>query len=127
MYFVKVTVSDKMDNPATRALESEFVSEPFAIDNTPPSVEVNSIKARGKNIEVKITSKDEISILKSAFYSVNGGKWKIVLPDDGIFDSKKEKFLITVKEKEKGEYTIVVKVTDLALNTGTDKGTVELK
>ncbi len=126
-YSVKVTVSDERDNPATRALESEFVSEPFAIDNTPPSVEVSSMKVKGKNIEVKVTSKDEISILKSAFYSVNGEEWKIVLPEDGIFDSKKEKFLITVKEKEKGEYTIVVKVTDLALNTGTDKGTIELK
>ncbi|TES90739.1 MAG: hypothetical protein E3J87_09375 [Candidatus Cloacimonadota bacterium] len=127
VYYIKVSVSDERENPSTRALSAELTSEPFVIDNTSPVIEVNSIKAKGKNIEVKVTGEDKLSILKSVSYSVNGGEWNILLPDDGIFDSKKEEFLFTIKENESGEYTVVVKVTDLSLNTGVGKGTVEVK
>lgn len=127
IYYAKVSVSDERDNPSSRALESELVSEPFIIDNTPPVIEVNSIKARGKDIEVTVTANDKLSTLESTSYSVNGGDWNVVLPDDGIFDSKEERFFFTVKEKEVGEYTIVVKITDFSLNTGTGKGIVEVE
>lgn len=127
IYFAKVSASDERDNPASRALTSEIISESFIIDNSAPDVEVNSVKRRGENIEVSVTAKDKLSLLKSASFSINGGEWNVILPEDGIFDRKEEKFLFTHKAEKKGEYTVVVKVTDLSLNTGTGKGTVEVR
>ncbi len=127
IYSAKVLVRDDRDNPESRAQDAELISEEFIIDNTAPVVEVHSIKTEGKNIEIIVSAKDELSILKSARYSVNGGEWKFVLPDDGIFDDKQEKFVATIKNKSGGEYTIIFKATDLSLNTGVGKATVELK
>ncbi len=126
-YTIKLSASDMPDNPATRALGVELVSEPFIVDNSPPEVRVKSSKVRGENIELKVEAEDKLSIVNSCSYSVNGGSWNVVLPVDGIFDSFGEEFSFTIKAKEKGEKTVVIKVMDFALNTGTDKATVEVK
>jgi len=127
IYYCKVLASDVRENPASRALKYELISEPFVIDNSLPVVQVNQIKAKGNKIEVKVSANDDLSILRSAAYAVNGGEWNVIIPEDGIFDSREEKFFFTLVNKEKGEYTVVVKAKDMALNTGTGKGTVELK
>jgi len=126
-YSVKVTASDAVNNPAARTLSAELISEPFTVDNLAPEVKVESTKVRDENIEINAKANDKLSIIKSCSYSVNGGEWKVVLPDDGIFDSFEEDFHFTIEEKEKGEKTIVVKVTDFSLNTGTGKANIEVK
>jgi hypothetical protein len=125
IYFIKVSAIDRKDNPAQRALTSELVSEPLIIDNTDPKVSVNSLKVKGDKIEVTATADDELSVIKEASYSVNGGDWEVIIPEDGIFDREKEEFTFSFKKIEKNEYTVVVKVIDFSLNTGTGKGTIK--
>jgi hypothetical protein len=126
-YYAKVSASDELDNPSHRALVAELVSEPFTIDNTGPTVVVNSVASRGEEIEVSVTASDELSFIKSASYSVNGGKWNLVLPEDGMFDRREEEFKFSFKKKESGEYTVVVMVVDFALNKGSGKGSIQIR
>lgn len=127
IYYAKVSASDKWDNPPERALEVEMESEAFTVDNTDPRVEITSIQARGSSIHVTAVCEDELSILKEARYSVNAGEWQIILPEDGIFDNNREAFSFTIEDQKPGEYTIVFRAADLALNTGTGKATVEIR
>jgi hypothetical protein len=126
-YHGRIIASDSRDNPPERALEIEMESEPFIVDNTAPSVHVESIQARGDEIQLTVSAEDELSLLKEASYSINAGEWQVVLPEDGIFDSKSETFVVRIKDQKPGEYTVVFKVTDLSLNIGTGKGTTEIK
>jgi hypothetical protein len=126
-YRTKVEASDRWNNPPDRAREVEMESEPFTVDNFSPLVEVTSIRAQGNSIHIGVTAEDELSLLKDARYSVNAGEWQAVLPEDGIFDNNRETFSVTIENREPGEYTIVFKVVDLALNTGSGKATTEIK
>ncbi len=127
LYRVKLVASDKWNNPPERTRTTEMESEPFLVDNARPVVEVTSIRAQGNGIHITVSAEDALSILKEARYSVNAEEWQAVLPKDGIFDEAKEDFAITIDEMEPGEYTVVFKVVDFALNTGTGKGTTEIK
>lgn len=126
-YYIKLSASDAVDNPSSRALSTFLVSEPFIVDNSPPLVKIGSLTIKNGYIIVKATATDSLSHITSVSYSVNAGEWKVILPRDGIFDSNKEDFNFRIKIKEKGEKTVVIKVTDFSLNTGTAKATVEMR
>ncbi len=61
---------------------------------------------------------DAGGIVASAEYSLDGGDWQAVSPEDRVFDSPTEKAAIALEGLKDGEHTLVVRVTDSSGNVG---------
>ena len=63
------------------------------------------------------TTEDESSHIQKAVYKIDGDQhWKVIFPEDGIFDSKEETLLLQTKSLPIGAHTITIQVTDAAEN-----------
>lgn len=109
LYRVKVVASDILSNPPELALNSEKISIPFFIDNTPPTVEGLSSKESAGKRQVVFTARDNITPIKEVYYSYELGKWFVTFPKDGICDSTVEEFNLEMSREKKD---IVIKVVD---------------
>ncbi|MGR3303460.1 MAG: hypothetical protein ACUZ8I_13275 [Candidatus Scalindua sp.] len=54
-------------------------------------------------------------------YSINSGDWQTAFPEDKIFDSKEETFLLTIPYISPDEHTIVVNAIDSEGNIGSSR------
>jgi hypothetical protein len=124
-YFFKVVASDRPSNPASLARESELVSAPVLIDNTPPLVTASAPRrtgaATGAAVEIDVDAEDRGSTLRRCEYSVDAGPWLPVEASDGVTDSPRERFLVRVESLPPGEHLIAVRVYDAAGNVGLTK------
>jgi hypothetical protein len=126
-YRVRVTASDKQDNPPGAALETERTSMPFEIDNVPPRVDALRAVARaGKagekaSLVVSGTAVDADTRISSIEYSLDGKDWKQVFPKDGIFDQKEEAFEFTISGVDRGERLVTVRASDQDRNVSVGK------
>ena len=115
-YRLKVLASDEQSNSAAYALQTSKVSEPFTVDNTRPKVEITKLNAQ--KLEVKGHVVDELSIITLLSYAIDGRRFKALVPSDGIFDFKKESFVIKLGDLKPGPHVIAIKAVDFAGNTG---------
>jgi sugar lactone lactonase YvrE len=118
-YYFKVTASDRGANPADSAREADLVSPPVLVDRTPPTLKATSARA-GNAMQVTVEAEDLGSPLKGCEFALNAGPWTAVAPEDGISDSRRERFVIRV-EAASAERLLVVRVTDSAGNAGLAK------
>ncbi len=121
-YVIRVTASDAPGNPSALALTAEKESQPFDVDNTPPSLTVTLQKGKA---QVRAVARDEDSLIRRAEFSVDGGRWEEVHPLDGINDAKEETYDITLPELSgPGPHLVVVRAVDALGNSST--GRVEI-
>jgi len=130
-YQAKVIASDDLDNPLELALKEEVESETFLIDNTRPTVsdlktviEGNSTDSHGRpgySIIVSGIAKDELCNITDIQYSINSGDWKTAFPEDKIFDSTEETFLLRIPYISPDEHTIVINAIDYEGNIGSSR------
>jgi len=127
LYRARLVVSDAPSNPAGQELEGVRSSQPLVVDNTAPRID--NLAADGESGAVRVTgvASDETSLIRAMEYAVDGGAWHAVLPADGLPDSGDEGIEFHSMTLEPGEHTIVVKVTDTALNSGTAKVIVRVQ
>lgn len=124
-YIIKIVASDAPDNPAGQALTGERLSEPIAIDNTPPVVRVvGQPEIRSDGILVIFDVEDATGRIKRADISVNGAPWTPIFPDDGIADSSRERYTVSLPLVVPGEHTISMRGFDTSGNVGTFSVTV---
>jgi hypothetical protein len=93
-YVVRVTVSDAPGNTPADTQTSSMESDSFIIDNTPPEIQNLSASANA----VKFTAKDALSWIDKAEYSVNGGEWVLLTPDNQVTDSQVLSYTIPGKD-----------------------------
>lgn len=118
-YIFKVVARDLPSNPVSLALSGEKATEPIDIDNTAPVVTpVGSSVITTDRARIVFEAVDAASYLVRAEYSVNGGDWLPVYPDDGISDSPKERFTIDISIRNSGEYAVTLRVFDVNGNAG---------
>jgi len=120
-YLFKVIASDRPSNAANQARESELVSAPVLIDNTPPVVTAGAPRRNGTAIEVDVDAEDRGSTLRRCEYSVDAGPWLPVEASDGVTDSPRERFPLHIEGLPSGEHLIAVRVYDAAGNAGLTK------
>ena len=120
-YVARLVASDEESNPPGLARRSELVSAPFWIDNTPPRVEVIEQGVQGAAGEVHFRATSNLSPLRAADVSLDGGEWRPAQADDGIIDSRSETFTVRLPDLSPGEHRLVLRVFDIAGNTGIGK------
>lgn len=91
-YRLKVVASDELTNPAPETLSSVRVTRPILVDNRKPTFE--DLRRNGRTIEGRVA--DEVSVIARIEYSLDAGPWQFVLPADGLYDERSERFSITL-------------------------------
>jgi hypothetical protein len=121
-YVFRVVATDAPDNPIGQALTGERVSEPVEIDNAPPVVRTEGeAKIVGDRVRVAIEVTDSTGMVKHADFSVDGGEWRSIFPDDGIADSPRERFTLDLPLEGAGEHTISLRAFDSNGNIGSTR------
>jgi hypothetical protein len=92
-YRVRVRATDAPGNAATDALDAEKTSAIFTIDHTPPTLTLR----RQTSTSVELDAVDATSPIAAAYVSTNGFDFKPMLPQDGICDSRREVFQLTIE------------------------------
>lgn len=126
-YNFRIVASDLLSNSPNRALKGELISDVIDIDNTSPQISVSQPKINGKQVEVNFAVTDNVSILRRAEYSVNGGAWQVVFPEDGLADSRTETFVVKTEILQPGEHIISLRCYDESANSGNSKISFKIK
>src|SRR5829696_7567439 len=117
-YYIKVNATDAPSNSPATSLVGEFESVSFDIDNTPPVVEVQSATRAGARATVKFVVRDDQSAVLRVEYSLDASRWRVAYPTDGIPDSRREEFEVSLDDVE-GARSIIIRVTDAMNNVAT--------
>ncbi|PYT32377.1 MAG: hypothetical protein DMG57_01920 [Acidobacteria bacterium] len=120
-YFFRVLASDREANPPASARETELVSSPVLIDNTPPVVTPGTPRKSAAVVEIEFDAADAASPLRRGEYSVDAGSWIPVESADGVVDSPQEKFMVRLQNLSAGEHVVVFRAVDSANNAGLAK------
>lgn len=117
-YEVRVTTSDERSNTTATKLTGSRISEPIVVDNTGPVIEEASVSIRKKTVTLKLKVLDELSAIGEVHYTVDSNaEWRGAVPDDLVYDTRGEDFIIVIEDLEVGEHIISIKVADDIGNT----------
>ncbi len=116
IYQIKLQASDAPSSPPELALTAEWISTPFLVDNSPPSIQFSHSSTSKGSIAVHFTVSDALSVIEKVEYALDGGSWVVILPEDGIADSREETFTLNLTVTEPGEHSIVIRATDASQN-----------
>ncbi len=117
-YVFKVTASDAPSNPGGIALADQQETEAVEVDNTAPVVIADAPSVSGGKAEVTFKASDATSMLRRAEYQLDGGPWRAVFPVDGIADSRREDFKVSVTLPDAKAHVIAFRVFDTNANVG---------
>jgi len=120
-YFFRVLASDGEVNPPSMAHTAELVSTPVVIDNTPPTVTIGSAQRNGANVKVTVEAMDAASPLRRCEYSLDAAPWVPLEAADGVVDSAREQFVVSLANVPAGEHLLVVRAVDSSNNSGLAK------
>ncbi len=123
-YRLKIVATDKLSNPVGWEKTTEKISAPFTVDNTDPNVGNIEVEQNGDDGTYKITCdvSDMMNTIQKAVYKIdNDEQWKVIFPEDGIFDSKEEQLLLKTGKLPEGAHSITIRVTDRAQNVATGR------
>jgi WD40 repeat protein len=119
-YVVRIVASDAPSNSPATALTGSAESTAFDIDNTPPSITIDTVRREAGRTIVTFEIRDADSAVQKAEYSLDGDRWMTVYPVDGIADSRLERFELSL-EGEIGARGVIIRATDALNNvTSTD-------
>lgn len=113
-YLLRVEASDERRNPAGDECRDERTTEPFVIDNTRPAFPLFAASPDG----LCTGRAEDVSRLLQIDYSVDGGDWKVVTPNDGVCDGTSEEFSFRLPGLAPGGHTATVRAVDEAGNIG---------
>jgi hypothetical protein len=117
-YYIKIAASDAPSNAPATALVGEMESVSFDIDNTAPHIEVQSATRAGRKAIIKFVVRDDQSAVQRVEYSLDASRWRVAYPVDGIPDSRKEDFEVTLEEAESTR-SVIIRATDAMNNVAT--------
>lgn len=133
-YTIKVVASDAPVHTDADTLTGERVSGEFVVDTTPPVPGVLTAQlegGKGEKIHATFDTKDAMSPIAHAEYSVDAGPWQYLEPADHISDSLSERYDFladippaTTPVTDPKEHVIAVRVYDRYENAVTAKAVV---
>ena len=115
---VRISASDAPSNAPATSLAGEMESASFDIDNTAPRIEARPATRAGTRSTIAFTVRDDQSPVQRVEYSLDASRWRMVYPKDGIPDSRREEFEVTVDDSEAGR-SVIIRATDAMSNVAT--------
>jgi hypothetical protein len=126
-YQLKVIARDTPDNRPDDVRQDERISMPFPIDHTPPTLARTAVKVVGRQAQISFEAQDQTTFLDDGRYSIDGGPFTPLFPDDKVYDSMREKLSFTTPDLPPGDHMIVVTIEDGVGNVVTGKLPVTIK
>lgn len=120
-YTVRVIASDAPSNSPATALTGAMESTTFDVDNTPPEIDVTSVRRDGGRLIIAFEVKDDSSSVQKAEYSLDGDRWQTIYPRDGIADSRSEQYEL-VLEGDAATRGVILRATDALNNVASARG-----
>jgi hypothetical protein len=120
-YFFRVVASDREANPPEAARVGDLICAPVLIDNTPPVLTLSQPRRTGNRLDLAFEAADAASPLRRCEYSLDAGAWIPVAAADGVIDSQREKFSLSLDNLSAGEHLLVIRAIDSAGNAGLTK------
>ena len=117
-YVVKIAASDAPSNSPGTALVGEMESVTFDVDNTPPAIEIQPAARTGARTSIAFVVRDSQSAVQRVEYSLDASRWRVIYPKDGIPDSRREEFQLTLDETESAR-SVIIRATDAMNNIAT--------
>ena len=115
-YVLRIAASDAPSNPSAVTLTGHLDSSVFDIDNTPPVVRITGTRQDGVQTAIQIEVRDDMSTIDTVEYSVDGTRWELLYPKDGIADSPMEEYeLMLGADAGRGA---MIRATDALKNVG---------
>ncbi|MFQ6037443.1 MAG: hypothetical protein ACE5LV_02380 [Candidatus Aminicenantales bacterium] len=123
VYYLKVQASDAPSNPRGTELTAEKVTRPFVIDNTAPSFLNFQVRRQGRSLQVAFDVEDALSVIQDVRFQVRPLDWRVIFPEDGLCDSRRENFRFSVGLPADADNLIVVRAKDSHGNVGVYRAT----
>ena len=111
-YHIKLVASDAPDNEPGQELSGYRLSNLFLIDNSPPEIFVLKNEIQSNRINLQFRVEDKNSILREAYYQLDGKSYKSFRPNDGLFDSKSEIFTLDINNLASGGHSLILGADD---------------
>jgi hypothetical protein len=115
---VKVAATDAPSNSPATALVGEMESVSFDVDNTAPQIEVQSAVRSGPRATIRFIVHDNQSAVQRVEYSLDASRWRVAYPVDGIADSRREQFEVTLDEGDASR-SVIIRASDTMNNVAT--------
>ena len=122
-YRVRIDATDELDNPRGLVLAQTALSEPFLLDNHPPSVEQLAYRG-GKLTGV---ARDSLGPISKLELSIDGQDFVPFYPRDDLFDTAVEAFEVTLEPLPKGNHVLAVRAEDARKNSTTAETWISVK
>lgn len=124
-YEIRITASDERSNTTSTKLAGSRVSEPVIVDNTGPAVQsmkMTSARKGDRQLKVfEIEVSDELSAIGKLEYTIDSdADWTSTVPEDLVYDTRQERFVIRIDVKEDlptGDHVLTIRVADAVGNT----------
>lgn len=117
-YEIRVTASDEKSNTSTTKLSGSRVSDPVVVDNTAPVISQADVKVEKAKVTLTLEVTDEFTVIGQVQYTIDSNSdWIGTMPEDLVYDTMKEDFVIVIEDLKPGEHIISVKVSDDVGNT----------
>jgi hypothetical protein len=129
-YDIRLTASDRPDNPGHLAAESSRSLGPILVDNTEPEISGFKLESLQDGFQISLTAKDTGGVLAGVRLRLPDGTAERLDPVDGICDSPSEKFAAKITwprpDHQPGPtpWRVRVEVRDLGGNTAVAEGDV---
>ena len=117
-YYVKVAATDAPSNSPATALVGEMESVSFDVDNTAPQIEVQSAVRIAGRATIRFIVEDNQSAVQRIEYSLDASRWRVAYPVDGIADSRREQFEVTLDEGDASR-SVIIRASDTMNNVAT--------
>jgi len=111
-YRLKIIATDTPNNPAEETLTGERTSEPFVVDNTPPTLSALEVTEHGRKAVIAFRASDTEGRIGYAEYAIDSGEWRILIPEDRVEDQRSETYRFEVDLPGSGARVIAVRVAD---------------
>ena len=121
-YRVRLTADDATNNALGKGFAIHSVSDPFAVDNKPPSIDEVAVEETAEGFRIRFEATDPGGRIAAAERALGDGSWSFLEPEDGVADSATESYVLVVPHDIDGSegINLRLRVTDASGNvTGT--------
>ena len=114
-YLLKLEARSRR-NPKDQFLQAVCISETFIICNTEPEISIISQKKGEDSFEIRGQVISPLVNIAAVCYQIGEEEWREASPEDGIYDSPKKNFIVSMEGLQRRKAEIKIKATDEAGN-----------